>query len=361
MRRGPCAVVLCAGLWLASSAASGQPTLVRGDVDGAGLEGVLHGARSCGSAAPRVTTPSRPAAPQAAAEVTEAVSRARLLTLDAEFERAITELQRLYVELAREPERAGTGQVWAEALTIDAFARWSRAGGPEAVPSDVASRLDEAVGLWPEVQVDHQVVPPAVQRALEAARDRRARRTAGEIAIADGRVATWAWVSGAPETDRVVLRPAGRTIVALIDAWGRKRARLVDVRPGGRAEVAFVTGRRPSDVEPPPGVRRPIVIGVGPEGAVAQRWGEGQARVDVTRSASALARRLGLCGGSGTVEDEPEGDDPADGGGASGGGGGGGRAVLFIVGAAVVVAGGVALTFALTDEPDAEIRMHLGQ
>jgi len=344
---------------LASCPARAQPTLVRGDVDGAGLDGVLAAVRRCGGAAPTATTPSRPGAPAAAAEVTEAVARARLLTLDAEFERAITELQRLYVELAREPERAGTGQVWAEALTIDAFARWSRAGGPDAVPADVASRLDEAVGLWPEVQVDHQVVPPPVQRALEAARDRRARRTAGEIAIADGRVATWAWVSGAAESDRVVLRPAGRTIVALIDAWGRKRARLVDVRPGARAEVAFVTARRPSDVEPPPGVRRPVVIGVGPEGAVAQRWGEGQARVDVTASPAGLARRLGFCGGSEVVEEEPGGDGQHAGTG-GGGGGGGGRAVLYILGTAAVIAGGVALTYALTTEPDAEIRMHLG-
>lgn len=352
------ALALAAALALAPVAARAQPTLVRGDVDGAGLRGLQAGIERCGGNAPRATSPSRPPLPSVAPEVAEAISRARLLTLDAEFERAITELQRLYVELTREPERAGSGQAWAEALTIDAFARWSRAGGPEAVPADVASRLDEAVGLWPEVQVDHQVVPPPVQRALEAARDRRARRAAGEIAIADGRVATWAWVSGSPEADRIVLRPAGRTIVALVDAWGRRRARLVDVRPGARVEVAFVTARRPSDVEPPPGVPRPIVVGIGPEGPVAQRWGEGQARVDVTRTATDLARRLGLCGDGSSVQDDDPVEDPGAGGGRRGGGGA--TTVLYVVGAVAVVAGGVALGYALTTEPDAEIRLHLG-
>ena len=341
---------------LVPATAVAQPTLVRGDVDGAGVRRMLEAVRACGGKAPRARVPARPEVPAPAPDVVETVRRARLLTLDAEFERAITELQTLYVALAREPARAGAGRIWAEALTVDAFARWSRAGGPEAVPTDVAARLNEAVALWPRVQVDSSVMPPPVERALEEARERRARRSAGEIAITDGRTASWVWVSGEPESARVVLRPAGRTIVAGVDAWGHAWARLIGVRPTTRVEVAFEGGRRAPAAEPPRGDRRTIVVGLGAEGAVAQRWPRGRPRVDVTRGPAALARRLGLCSGGGGDGVAGEDGDGSSSGTATGGSG----ALLYVLGAAALVAGGVTLGLVLTDEPVAEIRLHSG-
>lgn len=331
--------------------AGAQPVFVPGDVDGAGGRAVGAAVRACGGVAPRILDRTRPAPPAADEQVIAAVSRARQLTLDAEFEQAIAALQALYLELAREPARAGTGRVWAEALTVDAFARWSRAGGPDDVPSEVAARLEEAVSLWPDVQVDESVMPPAVARALGDARGRRARRPTGEVVIDDARGATWAWVSGQSAAARSVLRPAGQTLVAIVDAWGSATVRLVEVRPAQQVRAAIGGRRRPPRSSPPPGAAGAIVVGRGDDGLVAQSWPGGRARVDVARAPGALAERLGLCGAGAIAQRGREGSGAATSGGGSG-------VVWYVLGAAAVIAGGVTAGVLLADEPVAEIRFH---
>lgn len=324
----------------------------RADVDGEAARALADAARRCGASGLDLAEPSRPREPSAHADVLAAVRSARDATLEAEFERALETLTRLYETLTANPVLAGTGRIWAEALTVDAFARWSKAGGPDQIPVEVAARLDEAVSFWPGIELDRDLMPPAIDRALEAAKRRRLELPLGEIEIDDPRIVPWVWVSGIPEDGRRVMRQAGRFLVASVDSTGQPRARLVESRPNERIRVAMTesdpSARAIAGLAPG---RGGLAVWTVPRGVRAVAWLDGEARTERAASVDDLLLSLGLCRTS-----APDGDGrnrpPTTRGGLP-------TWVYIAVGGAIVAAGGTALALALTTEPTADVRFRL--
>ncbi len=337
-------------LVLACPAAAGAQKVFRADVDGAAARAFGDAARRCGATGLNMVEASRPREPAGDSDVIAAVRAARQATLEAEFERALETLGRLYERLEQHPELAGTGRIWAEALTVDAFARWSKAGGPEQLPADVADRLDEAVSFWPGIEIDRDLMPPAIARALEAARRRRLDLPLGEIEVEDARIVPWVWVSGIPEEGRRVMRQAGRLVVTSVDSREELRARIVVVRPGERIRVTMAASE--------PSARGialregAVAVWTGPRGIRAVAWLDGEGRTERATSAEDLALRLGLCRTAAPDGDGRRPEPPARGGGVPGW-------VYVAVGGAIVAAGGTVLALALTSEPAAEMRFTL--
>ncbi|MBI2892156.1 MAG: hypothetical protein HYY06_01290 [Deltaproteobacteria bacterium] len=340
-------------LVLACPSAVDAQKVLRADVDGAAARELRDAAIRCGATGLELVEAPRPPEPAAHPDVIAAVRAARQATLEAEFDSALETLARLREKLDEHPELAGTGRIWAEAAIVDAFARWSKAGGPEQIPPDVADRLDEAVSFWPGIEVDRDLMPPAIDRALDAAKRRRLDLPLGEVEIGDSRIDPWVWVSGIPEDAPRVMRQAGRFIVASVDSRGELRARIVVARPGERGRVTMA-GAEPS--------ARVVSALAGREGAIAV-WGvprgvravariDGEARTERAASVEDLALRLGLCRNGAPDGDRRHPEPPTTGGGVPGW-------VYVAVGGAIVAAGGTVLALALTSEPTAQVRFRL--